>query len=149
MIPLTLSIRLVTLVARKNLQSQQPLQILTLCRGFLTAPSPSSRDNENCGGTYETQHLAELQSNCMDSLVLCNSHSHPPQLVDHMFTSGMEILCNSSAKETDTFALQQPYWVLALCQYLRTYACNADIPHWLCSACCQSCLHCRRRQQKS
>jgi hypothetical protein len=45
----------------------------------------------------------------MDSLVLCDSHSHPHQLVDRMFTSGMAILCNSSANETDTFALQQPY----------------------------------------
>jgi hypothetical protein len=37
-------------VARKNLQSQQTIQILTLRRAFLTASSNRTLDNENHGG---------------------------------------------------------------------------------------------------
>src|ERR1700737_2189525 len=75
------------------------IQILTLYRAFLTAPSKRTRDNDNSGGNYETQHLAQLQSNCMDSVVLCDSHSHPPQLADVCVCvrKRMAIPCNSSA----------------------------------------------------
>ena len=46
----------------------------------------------------------------MDGVVLCNSHGHPPQLVDCVFVNGMAIPRNSSANGTkDTVALQQPY----------------------------------------
>src|SRR6202022_882703 len=44
------------------------------------ARSPPSRENENQGRNYETQHFAELQQICMDGVVLCNSHGHPPYL---------------------------------------------------------------------
>jgi hypothetical protein len=55
-------------VARKNLQSQQTIQILTLRRAFLTASSNRTLDNENHGGNYAAQHLARLQPNCMDAV---------------------------------------------------------------------------------
>src|SRR5260370_27384772 len=67
------------------------LQILTLCRAFLTAPSKRTRDNENHGGNYEAQHLAQLQPNRMGAVVLCNSHGHPPPLVRSVSLSRIAI----------------------------------------------------------
>src|ERR1700730_5329279 len=65
----------------------------------------------------------------MDSVVLCDSHSHPPQLADVCaFVSGMAIPCNSSAKGArDTFGLQHTYEPLSYVNIQRTTASPAPL----------------------
>src|SRR5882762_3255476 len=85
------------------------LQIFTLRRVFLTAQSKRPHDNENQGGKYEAQHLAQLQPDCMDGVVLCNSYGHPPYIANCVSVAVwrfMQLLCQLDKK---TSALQPLY----------------------------------------
>ena len=79
----------IRIVSRTHAPPSETLQIFTRCRGFLTARSPPSRDNERYGAISEIQNLVEPQSNSVDGCLPCNSVSNPSHLVDCAFASGI------------------------------------------------------------
>jgi len=61
----------------RNVDSSAGLQILTIQRAFLTALPSHTPDNGNYGGNNEAEHPAQLKSNRVEGVAVCNQLGHP------------------------------------------------------------------------